>query len=235
MSFQWSLIAGFLYVEIGLVSLLLLPLISAQRWQKIFKSRFLRGLGQQVHIYFYVVLVLLVLCLLDAIREMNKYSENEGSKSQNQHQHLEQELRNHMVLFRAQRNFYITGFSLFLVFVIRRLMTLLNSISSLTATSEANLRQAESASRVAQEFLSKQDSQNGDKEKTELEEKIEKKDEELCNAKKDLSKALRETEAMKSQAEAVAREYDRLMEEHANLQKQLAMMERDGKSDKKDD
>ncbi len=63
-------------------------------------------------------------------------------------------------------------------------MTLLNSISSLTATSEANLRQAESASRVAQEFLSKQDSQNGDKEKTELEEKIEKKDEELCNAKK---------------------------------------------------
>merc|ERR1711915_542400 len=154
---------------------------------------------------------------------MNKYSENEGSKSQNQHQHLDQELRNHMVLFRAQRNFYITGFSLFLVFVIRRLMTLLNSISSLTATSEANLRQAESASRVAQEFLSKQDSQNGDKEKTELEEKIEKKDEELCNAKKDLSKALRETEAMKSQAEAVAREYDRLMEEHANLQKQLAM------------
>jgi len=173
--------------------------------------------------------------LPDAIREMNKYSENEGSKSQNQHQHLEQELRNHMVLFRAQRNFYITGFSLFLVFVIRRLMTLLNSISSLTATSEANLRQAESASRVAQEFLSKQDSQNGDKEKTELEEKIEKKDEELCNAKKDLSKALSETEAMKSQAEAVAREYDRLMEEHANLQKQLALMERDGKSDKKDD
>ncbi len=53
--------------------------------------------------------------LPDAIREMNKYSENEGSKSQNQHQHLEQELRNHMVLFRAQRNFYITGFSLFLV------------------------------------------------------------------------------------------------------------------------
>lgn len=40
---------------------------------------------------------------------------------------------------------------------------------------------------------------------------------------------------MKSQAEAVAREYDRLMEEHANLQKQLALMERDGKSDKKDD
>lgn len=54
--------------------------------------------------------------LTDAIREMRKYdTQYEGKGKEQQHQHLEQELRNSMVLFRAQRNFYITGFSLFLV------------------------------------------------------------------------------------------------------------------------
>ena len=46
---------------------------------------------------------------------MWKYDRSEDSPKNPSHQHLEQELRNHMVLFRAQRNFYITGFSLFLV------------------------------------------------------------------------------------------------------------------------
>lgn len=32
MSFQWGLIATFLYIEIGVVILLLLPFISAQRY-----------------------------------------------------------------------------------------------------------------------------------------------------------------------------------------------------------
>ena len=53
---------------------------------------------------------------LDAIREMRKYDvTHDGKAKEQQHQHLEQELRNSMVLFRAQRNFYITGFSLFLI------------------------------------------------------------------------------------------------------------------------
>jgi B-cell receptor-associated protein 31 len=47
---------------------------------------------------------------------MRKYdATHDGKAKEQQHQHLEQELRNSMVLFRAQRNFYITGFSLFLV------------------------------------------------------------------------------------------------------------------------
>jgi B-cell receptor-associated protein 31 len=47
---------------------------------------------------------------------MRKYDvTHDGKAKEQQHQHLEQELRNSMVLFRAQRNFYITGFSLFLI------------------------------------------------------------------------------------------------------------------------
>jgi hypothetical protein len=39
---------------------------------------------------------------------------------------------------------------------------------------------------------------------------------------------------MKSQAESVSREYDRLMDEHARLQKRLALVE-GGESNKKGD
>lgn len=57
-----------------------------------------------------------IIVYIDAIREMRKYDTNVDGKAKEQHhQHLEQELRNSMVLFRAQRNFYITGFSLFLI------------------------------------------------------------------------------------------------------------------------
>lgn len=74
MSLQWTLIAGFLYLEIVIVLLLVLPIASPKRWNALFKSRFLQGLQQQAGIYFMILLAILVLFLLDAIREMKKYS-----------------------------------------------------------------------------------------------------------------------------------------------------------------
>lgn len=61
-----------------------------------------------------------------------------------------------MRLFRAQRNFYISGFSIFLVLVIRRLVTLISSQAQLLAQSEASMRQAQSATTAARSLLSQQ-------------------------------------------------------------------------------
>jgi len=47
MSLQWTLIAGFLYAEIAVVLLLVLPIASPTRWQKLFKSRFLQAITAQ--------------------------------------------------------------------------------------------------------------------------------------------------------------------------------------------
>ena len=113
MSLQWALIAGFLYTEIGIVLLLLLPVISPARWQKIFRSRFLKSLSNQASVYFTVLLAVLCLFLLDAIREMRKYSSGH-EPGHDAHQHLDAEMQTNMRLFRAQRNFYISGFALFL-------------------------------------------------------------------------------------------------------------------------
>lgn len=89
MSLQWTLIASFLYVEVFIVLLLVLPVASPKRWQRLFKSRFLQSLSNQASVYFLVLLAILVLFLLDAIREMRKYSTIEAGE----HQHLNIEMQ----------------------------------------------------------------------------------------------------------------------------------------------
>ena len=52
MSLQWTVVAGFLYVEIGVVLLLLFPFISATRWSAVFKSRIISSISNFSTIYF---------------------------------------------------------------------------------------------------------------------------------------------------------------------------------------
>ncbi|XP_049818912.1 B-cell receptor-associated protein 31 [Aethina tumida] len=227
MSVQWTLIAGFLYAEIGVVLLLVLPVFSPQRWNRLFKSRFLQGIQRQAGMYFLILLAILVLFLLDAIREMRKYS-NPGDGDE--HLHLDKEMQGSMRLFRAQRNFYISGFALFLCLVIRRLVILISSQASLLAQSEASMRQAQSATTAAKTLLAQkgetdQNSKNEDtKEISTLKAKITELEDELKAATKDKS-------AIKSQADNLAKEYDRLAEENVKLQKKITI----GSGDKKDD
>jgi B-cell receptor-associated protein 31 len=216
MSLQWTIIATFLYVELGVVLLLVLPVASPQRWNKIFKSRFLQAVSNQASIYFVVLLAVLVLFFLDAIREMRKYSSPETTESA--HSHLDAEMQVNMRLFRAQRNFYISGFALFLSLVIRRLVTLISQQASLLAQSEAAMLQAKSATAAAQSLLAQNQTsvaQNDtneahDKEVTELKVK-------LAEAEQALKYERKDKEALKNQAESVSKEYDRLNEEYLKL------------------
>ncbi|CAF4933422.1 unnamed protein product [Pieris macdunnoughi] len=222
MSLQWTIIATFLYVEIAVVLLLSLPVASPSRWHKLFKSKFLAFIYRQASIYFLVLIGVLVLCLLDAIREMQKYSNIESTE----HQHLDAEMQGSMRLFRAQRNFYISGFALFLLIVIRRLVQMISELASLYAQSEANLRQAKSASATARTLLSQQ-GEGDEKNKKEVEDIRS----QITLLEKELSKEKKDKEAMKSQAETLNKEYDRLSEEYSKLQKKLTV----AGGDKKDE
>ena len=64
MSLHWTIIAGFLYGEIAATLLLLIPFISPRAWNKLFKSRLLKGLENQLIYYFYVLVTILVLFFL---------------------------------------------------------------------------------------------------------------------------------------------------------------------------
>lgn len=223
MSIQWTLVAGFLYSEMALLLLLSIPFITARRWNKLFKSRFLQVIANQGTWYFAVILFTLTLLLLDAIREMRKYS----TKEIHDHSHLTDELQISMKLFRAQRNFYIAGIALFLCLVIKRVSQLISRIAQLEAENEAALKQARSASVAASSILKNQgsgeDAQNTSSEVNELNAKLE-------EYKKKIKSLEKENEAILSQAKSVEREYDRLSEEHKKLQLKVE----EGKDTKKD-
>ncbi|KAI5715503.1 hypothetical protein M8J77_017225 [Diaphorina citri] len=208
MSLQWTLIATVLYFEMAFMLLLILPILSTQRLHKILKSKFVLGLKTQAGWYFGCILVILSLFFLDAIREMRKYASPEVKEA---HGHLDAEMQNNMKLFRAQRNFYISGFSLFLWLVIRQIIQLIAQQANLLAQNEASMNQARQAAVAAQALLDSPREGDSDEIKR-LKEKLSKTEEELKKEKTNSA-------ALKSQADSVGKEYDRLLKEHEKVQK----------------
>lgn len=229
MSLQWTLIATFLYFEIGIVLLMVLPVASPKRWQRLFKSRILQLVSAQASVYFLVLLGVLVMFLLDAIREMHKYS----SEPESTHHQLEVEMQGNMRLFRAQRNFYISGFSLFLALVIRRLVTLISAQATLLAQAEANMRQAQSATIAARSLLAEKgagEAAQNDSNETYTRE-ISSLKAKLSLVQDELAKEKTDKLALKSQAEGLNKEYDRLVEDYSQLNKKLIVGESGLKKD----
>lgn len=131
-------------------------------------------------------------------------------------------MQHSMRLFRAQRNFYISGFSIFLSLVIRRLIILICQQASLIANSEASMRQAQSATTAARTLMSeKSDNKKTDGETKVDEEKAALKDQ-IKNLQDELKREKKDKEALKSQSESLNREYDRLTDEFSKLQNKTA-------------
>ncbi|XP_058058378.1 B-cell receptor-associated protein 31 isoform X4 [Anopheles bellator] len=224
MTLVWGIIASFLYVELFIVLMLVLPLRSPQQWHRFFKSRFLAMLSRQAQTYFYLLLAVLVLFLLEAIREMRKYSSNDHTHTET---HLNVEMQHSMRLFRAQRNFYISGFAIFLSLVIRRLVSLISGQAVLLAQAEASMKQAQSATSAARSLMNQQKGDEKPDTKTKPVDELKKK---ITELEQELTKERKDKEAMKSQSESLNREYDRLTEEYSKLQKKITVSSPD-KSD----
>ncbi|XP_017957321.1 B-cell receptor-associated protein 31 [Drosophila navojoa] len=219
MSLVWTLIAGFLYTEIVVVLLLVLPGISPYKWNRFFKSKFLAMLAQQAHLYFFLIMGVLVLFLLEAIREMRKYSNTDNSGEV----HLNVEMQHSMRLFRAQRNFYISGFAIFLVLVIRKLVQLISAQANLLAQSEASMKQAQSATAAARSLLTEKTDKAKEATEDSTLNELNKLKERVQELTSELNREKKDKEAVKSQAESLNREYDRLTEEYSKLQKQITI------------
>jgi len=230
MSLQWTLVATFLYTEIAVVILLLLPFISPTRWNTIFQSNAVKSFKSTSHYYFRFSVAILFLLFVDAIRSVRHYN-LPGDAEHGHHDGPLAEMQYHMKLFRAQRNLYICGFALFLVFVIRRLVVLLAEQANLVAQKEAALKQAKSASDAAQSLMAAGDGATKEggadtaRLKTRLDEVVAERDE----AAEKLVAMKKQLEALKKQAEGTNQEYDRLMAEHEKLQRKMDMAGGDGK------
>lgn len=236
MALQWTFVASFMYIEIAVVIILLLPFVSPGRWQKILRSRLVSSVSAYSNIYFNVFIAVLLILFVDSIREVHKYTaptEEVDLKHNPDAANLAM-----MKLFRAQRNFYISGFALFLWFIIRRLLTLINEEAKLAAQCEAYKKQAESATEAAKRLMEekdnsvnkgKEDHDDLDPEEKNLAVKLDQTKEQLVKTKEELKKTKVDLETLKSQATSTNNEYDRLLKEHEKLQKQV-----DTESSKKD-
>nr|XP_061797428.1 B-cell receptor-associated protein 29 [Nerophis lumbriciformis] len=151
MTLQWTAVAFFLYMEIGILVILCLPFISAKRWQSVFNLRIWSPLAHFWNKVFLTMIVILIVLFLDAVREVRKYSVKDlGTDAKllpNMHDHM------HMKLFRAQRNLYISGFAVFLWLVMKRVVTLINQLASVSMTTAALQAQAENANKAAQKYM----------------------------------------------------------------------------------
>lgn len=230
MTLQWTVVASFLYAEIGLILLLCLPFISPRRWLKVFTFRLWEKIASFWNRAFLTIIVVLVILFFDAIREVRKYSASHGiGKDEkllpNMYDHF------NMKLFRAQRNLYISGFSLFLWLVLRRMITLVSELAIAMGENQALKVQTENANEAAKRYLEeneglrKASNRHKDDGNKKLEEEREQMIKEVAQLKTELKKT---TEALeKSQIEMVTtrkqydgltREYDRLLKEHDGLQ-----------------
>ncbi|XP_066566157.1 B-cell receptor-associated protein 31 [Amia ocellicauda] len=249
MSLQWTAVATFLYAEVFATLLLCVPFISPTRWNKIFRSRLVKAIMTYGNTYFVVLILILVFLLIDAGREVRKYSVTEKVDLTNNPTAVE---HIHMKLFRAQRNLYIAGFALLLWFLLRRLVTLLSQQACMIASNEAFKKQAEGASTAAKKYMEENETlqetlreagiaapEAGKKaggragveeENKKLKGEVHQLKDELDTTKKALQKCEGDVKAIKKQAENLTREYDRLLDEHSKLQAQ-----KDGPREKKDD
>lgn len=238
MTLQWTAVALFLYVEIGILVILCLPFISARRWQSIFQMRIWGTVARFWNKVFFSMIIILIVLFLDAVREVRKYSGKEvGTDAKLQptmFDHL------HMKLFRAQRNLYISGFAVFLWLVMKRVITLINQLASVAGTTAALQVQADNANQAAKKYMEDNEllkqtlmEGKGDKATAEgmelLRKEVEKLKEELKTSGDALKNSQSEEDVMKKQMEGLAREYDRLLKEHQELQN------RQDSGDKKDD
>ncbi|XP_027059943.1 B-cell receptor-associated protein 31-like isoform X2 [Pocillopora damicornis] len=202
MTIQWTLAAGFLYTEISVLLLFCLPFISAKRWNQLFNSRFVAALFAYGNFYFNVIALVMALLLLDSIRESRKYSKMESTAQVDLHNNPQAEIMAQMKLFRAQRNLYISGFSLFLLIVLRRVGKLLSKNSVLEASNEASLRQAQNVSQQCEKLMDENnelkkaiegtDGKTETKTETKDEDKMNQELKELREALEDKSKKLSE-------------------------------------------
>ncbi|XP_055338058.1 B-cell receptor-associated protein 31-like [Paramacrobiotus metropolitanus] len=234
MSLQWTAIAAILYAEIAFTILMLLPFINPTTWHRFFNSRLVLLIKKYKYVQ-HILVGVMGLLLLDAIRDVSRYTKSFVDLADVASQAPAAEVQFHMKLFRAQRNFYIAGFALFLFYIIKSLAGKLSYEAQLIISNSAVIKQAENASKMAREMLNEQKGKSIPEAEAALKAQILKLEGDLRSAAKELEVKDKDLHAIKMQSEGLTSEYDRLLAEHEKLQKAHALIVGDAVSDRKND
>jgi len=247
MSLQWISAAAFLYAEIAVGVLLCLDFVSNKRWQSIFTSRLLALIKQYGNFIFNSFVFFMLILFIESMHKVYKFSTIKFDV--NLTNNPQAEVQAHMKLFRAQRNLYITGFALFMLLVLRRLVLLISRQATLEASHAATLKQALGASEQSKKLLdenekltkgNRKETNAENEQKEDMESHIEILKKELKDSKNKLEKAEKDLDVMKSQSENLTKEYNRMADERNSMEKKLRILGEtaagvDNEDTKKDD
>ncbi|XP_058272881.1 B-cell receptor-associated protein 29-like isoform X2 [Hemibagrus wyckioides] len=228
MTLQWTAVAFFLYLEIGILLLLCLPFVTAQRWQTIFNLNVWNQVAWLWKRGFLAMIIILIVLFLDAVREVRKYSGTQINKESKMYSNMFDHV--HMKLFRSQRNLYISGFALLLWLVMRRVITLISQLADAANTNSALQVQIEDANQAAQKYTEESEQlkqalnhSSGDERTAQgnnrLREEVTQLTQEIKTSAEALNRSKSEAEAIKKQTEALARDYDQLLQSQNQLQR----------------
>lgn len=165
--------------------------------------------------YFNVLIFVLILFFLDSIRDMMKYS------SKSDKVEVDAELQINMKLFRSQRNYFISGFAVFLWLVIRKLVVLVLSEAELLVRNEDAAKKAQQATNNLEKLLKSpkkielpaksEESSHDIKEVKKLQEELDVKKSEVISAYQVFSN-------LKEKANQIQQDYDELLKQNRKLQ-----------------
>lgn len=127
---------------------MLLPIIEPNCWSRLFKSQLVKRLQQNTMRFFYLLLGVLTICLASAYLDTQRFSQMEEKNAQMKFDIVRE---NHFL--KAQRNLYISGFAIFLIMVLKRIIALISIVNQLLAQSDAAIKQAQSASKAAESMI----------------------------------------------------------------------------------
>jgi len=198
---------------VAVVVLLCLPFISNRFWNRIFKWKFLKTIGENFGSHVFLVIAsILGLLFFDSVNSMAKYEKQSEEADDMGKVIIGHDP--HSSKFRAQRNFYITMFAFVFWIVLRRLVTVIGLAAQYEIKAEAMEKQAKSASDMAKKLMDDSDDKNPESEDSkEIKSQLKKLNVKLSEAVISKEKAEADLNVVKEQAKANNREYDRLMKE----------------------
>ncbi|KAI9496176.1 B-cell receptor-associated protein 31-like-domain-containing protein [Zychaea mexicana] len=212
MTIYYTLTFGILVTEMIIFCILVLPLPSHWRRAMLKFASTSPAVGKALHVLKIIFAFIFVLFIgmgkkRDTINRLQRIDSSEGEGGeQRQHYDYSYEANNKAKKFYAQRNLYLTGFTLFLSLILERTSTLVFQVLKREEELENLKKETQSTTQGHQEFIDKEDMYK--KEITSLNTDL-----------KQLKQQERDFETLKKQVAQQAVEYNRLADERNALER----------------
>jgi|UniRef100_A0AC35FQ98 B-cell receptor-associated protein 31 len=200
MTLQWSIVAAILYAEILATLILLLPWIKPEIWRRFFNSALVHKMSRFANTIQYSAGFVFILLFTDAIREVRKCSHISENLEASRVAPADATIQKR--LFHAQRNLYMVGMLVILYLAIVRIARLIHDSANLFNSAVASGRQALDASETAKIIAEAEPDSVANTIQTQINE-----------LKNKLKNVEGDRDLMKTQAEMLQKNYNRVSEE----------------------